>query len=216
MLVTKEPNVHLVALPLHHLGRPVTKALHPGPHQLMIRTLITDKHCFIHSQITQKSAGMSVCLCLHKGNRTSCLVVHSRDRSSVCTTLTRSAGTNKLLHNSLFIKGTKSCLNKLKIPTVCSVWPRGMCRCKEVSQFPSDRCWLLTENVESVKLTLELCHKSHWWLWYRPPCRMAVLWTISWASALNSSKLLYFPSEMFCRGTEDAWERAEADGTCFY
>lgn len=28
-----------------------------------------------------------------------------------------------------------------------------------------------------------------------PPYRMAVLWTICWASALNSSKLLYFPSE---------------------
>lgn len=49
---------------------------------------------------------------------------------------------------------------------------------------------------------------------------MAVLWTISWASALNSSKLLYFPSEMFCRRTEDTWKHAEADGTwslnCFY
>lgn len=41
-----------------------------------------------------------------------------------------------------------------------------------------------------------------------PPYKMAVLWTISWASALNSSKFLYFPSVRFCSSKERRWHRS--------
>lgn len=35
VLVSEEAHIHLVVLSLQDLGRPVTKALHLGPHHLM-------------------------------------------------------------------------------------------------------------------------------------------------------------------------------------
>lgn len=76
-------------------------------------------------------------------------------------------------------------------------------------------CWQRMWNWSSWHLSdVHICclinHSIGSSSYVSPPCRIAVLWTISWASALNSSKLLYFPSEMFCRRTEDTLEHAEA------
>lgn len=60
VLVAKEANVHLVVFPLEDFGRPVTKAFHLGPDQVVARDLPsqntqvnthTDKVCVISCAI---------------------------------------------------------------------------------------------------------------------------------------------------------------------
>ena len=145
----------------------------------------------------------------HRGNRTSCRAGRSTGRSSSYTTTTRSTGRVKG-------GGNKLSTQKLNVTAVNGAGVKPVRRWYLVTcvaeEQPCDLCLVAVnctqENTPLIikshgkKNTSRLLHNFD-----SPPYKMEVLWTISWASALNSSKFLYFPSDRFWKRDKptDPW-----------